>query len=133
MLEGLSSALSGMMAASRRVDASASNIANINSYGSIPGSDAAQQRDPYVPVRVEQSSTADGGTATNTRYMSPNYVPVFDNSSAFANSDGMVAAPNVDIADQMMEMLTAKAEFEINARTVQSISDMVRKLYDLPA
>jgi len=131
MLDGLSSALSGLAAVSRRLEAAANNTANANSYGSIPGSDAGLQRDAYQPVRVEQSSTADGGTATNTRYVSPPYVPVFDTGSALANSEGLVAAPNVDIAAELIEQTGASQSFEANLKSIESISAMVRKLYDL--
>ena len=131
MLEGLSSALSGLAAATKRLEASANNIANANSNGSIPASDAAQQRDAYQPVRVEQSSAPDGGTTTSNRYVSPPYIPVFDTHSAFANSDGLVAAPNVDIASEYTEQISALQSVEANLKSVQSISDLVKKLYDL--
>jgi flagellar basal-body rod protein FlgC len=131
MLEGISSALTGLAAATRRLEASANNIANANSYGSIPASDAAEQRDAYLPVRVEQSSAPGGGTATGDRYVRPAYIPVFDTSSAFSNSDGLVAAPNVDIASEIIEQIGAEQSFEANLKSVQSISDMVKKLYDL--
>ena len=131
MLEGISSALTGLAAATRRLEASANNIANANSHGSIPASDAAAERDAYQPVRVEQSSAPGGGTATSDRYVRPPYIPVFDASSAFANSDGLVAAPNVDIASEIIEQLEAEQSFEANLMSVQSISDMVKKLYDL--
>jgi flagellar basal-body rod protein FlgC len=132
MLEGISSALTGLAAATRRLEASANNIANANSYGSIPASDAAEQQAAYQPVRVEQSSAPGGGTATSNRYVGPPYIPVFDTSSAFANSDGLVAAPNVDMASEIIEQIGAEQSFEANLRSVQSISEMVKKLYDLP-
>ncbi len=131
MLEGISSALTGLAAATRRLEASANNIANANSYGSIPASDAAAERDAYQPVRVEQSSEPGGGTATSDRYVRPPYIPVFDTGSAFSNSDGPVAEPNVDIASEIIEQLEAEQSFEANLKSVQSISDMVKKLYDL--
>ena len=131
MLEGISSALTGLAAATRRLEASANNIANANAYGSLPASDAATQRDAYQPVRVEQSSAPDGGTSTSDRYVRPPYIPVFDTSSAFSNSDGLAAAPNVDIASEIIEQLEAKQSFEANLKSVQSISDLVKKLYDL--
>ena len=131
MMEGISSALTGLAAATRRLEASANNIANANSVGSIPASDAAEQRDAYQPVRVEQSSAPGGGTATSDRYVRPPYIPVFDTSSAFANSDGLVASPNVDIASEYTEQIGARQSFEANLKSVQSISDLVKKLYDL--
>ena len=131
MLEGLSSALSSLSAAARRLEASANNVANADSKGSIPASDAAQRQDAYQPVRVEQSSAPDGGVTTSDRYVRPPYIPVFDTSSAFANSDGLVAAPNVDIASEYTEQISARQSFEANLKSVQSISDLVKKLYDL--
>ena len=131
MMEGISSALTGLAAATRCLEASANNIANANSVGSIPASDAAEQRDAYQPVRVEQSSAPGGGTATSDRYVRPPYIPVFDTSSAFANSDGLVASPNVDIASEYTEQIGARQSFEANLKSVQSISDLVKKLYDL--
>ncbi len=132
MLDGISSALSGLAAASHRVETSASNVANINSNGSIPASDAGQKRDPYLPVRVEQSSTAEGGTTTSDRYVRPPYIPVFDTGSAFANSDGQTAAPNVDISAEVTDQAGAGQNAQANLKSVQTISDLVKKLYDLP-
>jgi flagellar basal-body rod protein FlgC len=131
MLEGISRALTGLAAATRRLEASANNVANANSVGSIPASDAAQKRDAYQPVRVEQSSRADGGTATSDRYIGPPYIPVFDASSAFANSEGLVASPNVDAASEYTEQIGAKQSIEANLKSIKSISDLVKKLYDL--
>lgn len=133
MLDGISSALSGLAAANRRIEVSASNIANIDTSGSVPASDAGERRDPYQPVRVEQSSTPGGGTATSDRYVQPPYVPVFDTSSAFANSNGVVAAPNVDIASEVTDQIGATRSYKANLKSIQTISDLVRKLYDLPA
>ncbi len=93
MLDGISSAPSGLVAASHRVEASASNVANINSNGSIPASDAAQKRDAYQPVRVEQSSTAE-----------------------------------TEVTGQVGATQNAQA----NLKSIQTISDLVKKLYDLP-
>jgi flagellar basal body rod protein FlgC len=42
-----------------------------------------------------------------------------------------VAAPNVDLATELTDMESASRAFEINLQTVQSMSDLVRKLYDL--
>jgi flagellar basal-body rod protein FlgC len=131
MLDGISSALTGLAAATRRLEASANNVANVNSIGSIPASDAAEQRDAYQPVRVEQSSAPGGGAATSDRYVMPPYIPVSDPGSAFANSDGLVAAPNVDIATEITEQIGAQQSYEANLKSIQSMSDLVKKLYDL--
>jgi flagellar basal-body rod protein FlgC len=132
MLDGISSALSGLSAAVHRLEISASNVANASSDGSIPASDAAERRDAYQPRRVEQSSTADGGTATSDRLVRPSYIPVFDTGSPFADSSGQVAAPNVDIAEEFTEEIGARQSIEANLKSIKSMSDLVKKLYDLP-
>lgn len=132
MLDGISSALSGLAAASRRVEASANNIANADSVGSIPASDAGEKRDAYQPVRVEQSSAAGGGVTTSDRNIRPSYIPVFDTGSAFANSSGLVAAPNVDVASEITDQIGVKQSYEANLKSIKTISDLVKKLYDLP-
>lgn len=131
MIDGISSALSGLAAATRRLEVSANNIANANSNGAIPASDAAEQRDAYQPVRVEQSSGPDGGVTTSDRYVRPSYIPVFDTGSPLANSDGQVAAPNVDSASERMEQLSAEQSIKANLKSIESISDLVKRLYDL--
>jgi flagellar basal-body rod protein FlgC len=132
MTDGISSALSGVSAASRRFEVSANNLANIISNGSIPASDAAEQKGAYQPLRVEQSSTADGGTKTSERFVQPPYIPVFDTSSPFADSSGQVAAPNVDIAAEFTDQVGARVSLEANLKSVKTMSDLVKKLYDLP-
>ncbi len=135
MLDGISNALSGVVAASSRLTASANNIANSDSRESIPMGGliggGAEPRQAYAPVRVEQSSRAEGGTTASERYVSPPYVPVFDTTSSLANDRGLGAAPNVDLATELTEIESASRAFEINLQTVQSMSDLVRKLYDL--
>ena len=135
MLDGISNALSGVVAASSRLTASANNIANSDFRGSIPSGgligSAAEGRQAYEPIRVEQSSKAEGGTTASERYVSTPYVPVFDTTSSLANDQGLVAAPNVDLAAELTEQKSASAAFEAGVRTVQSMSDLVRKLYDL--
>jgi len=82
-------------------------------------------------VRVEQSSAPDGGTATSDRYVMPPYIPVAEPSSPFANSDGLVAAPNVDLGAEIIEQIGAQQSYEASLRSIQSMSDLVKKLYDL--
>lgn len=137
MLSTMSS-LSGMQAASLRLTAAASNIANANSNGALPTPGQATMsgaQQPYQPVQVEQSSVTGpdgtGGTVATLRNVSPAYVAVSDPSASYANDQGMVAAPNVDMLTEILNMMLAEKDFELNAKVVQSVNDMVKKLYDL--
>jgi flagellar basal-body rod protein FlgC len=132
------SAASGLAAALRRAEASSSNLANADSRGALPVGEAANvnapsdTREAYVPVRVEQSSTAEGSTATRERAVIPAYVLIYEPSSNLAGKDGFVAEPNVDPAAELGELTDAETSLKANAAVGQSVQDMVRELYDLP-
>ena len=88
-------ALSGMTAASRRLEASARNVANVRSAGPLPsaGAGATAGYAAYVPVRVDQVESA-GGTYANVSSVSPAHVPAYDPTAPYADQNGMVAMPN---------------------------------------
>jgi flagellar basal-body rod protein FlgC len=132
------SALSGMQAASLHLTASANNIANINSNGALPSLSrtAPNAPQPYQPVTVEQTSEpgangSGGVTVATVRNASPGYMALYDPTASFANAQGMVAAPNVDPQNEMVNIATAKQDFVINAKVAHSIDNLVRKLFDL--
>ena len=73
MSDILGIALSGASAATRRIDATASNLANQRTTGRLPdakGSASADSRAPYTPLTTSQSDvrTANGqGAGTRRR------------------------------------------------------------------
>lgn len=132
MLSAISSALSGMMAATRRLDASASNVANAQSDGPLtrtPGNGGAPAA--YQPVEVVQSATGDGGTVATYAPAKPATVPAYDPGAAYADSQGLVAAPNVDPVRETVNQLTARASYQANLRTVQTADRMQKSLLDI--
>lgn len=134
------SAASGLAGAVHRAEASANNVANFASRGALPPVGQAANvnaptdvREAYVPIRVEQLSAPDGGgTITTERPGRPSYVPVSDPGASYANEDGLVAAPNVDLAEEIIEQIEAQNAFSASTRTIESVQEMVRSLYDLP-
>ena len=142
----LSIATSGLSAASLRLDVTASNVANALTTGPLPAgygshtsggagnSNGSSGLSAYVPLQVDQAtgSTA-GGTSATVSAVSPSFVPQYDPSSPFANQDGLVAAPNVDLATQFVQLLTAKYSFAANAKVIQTYADMTKSLLDIKA
>lgn len=134
-------ALSGMQAASTRVSATASNIANIDATGALPPANAAPNPNapqPYQPVQVQQSSIAGSGpnggggaVVTTVRNVSPSYVAAYEPSATYADANGIVAAPNINETNEIVNLVTAENDFSLNAKVLQTINDMVKKLYDL--
>ena len=145
----LSIATSGLSAASLRLDVTASNIANALTTGPLPpangsgntggtdNSNNASNVSAYVPLQVNQIDQTNGstpaGTAAVVSAVTPAFVPQFDPGSPFANQDGLVAAPNVDLASQFVQLLTAKYSFAANAKVIQAYDNTQKSLLDITA
>ena len=63
----------------------------------------------------------------------PSYVPVYDPTALYADSQGMVAAPNVDIGSQLVEALLARYTFAANAKVATVDARMNNSLLDMIA
>ncbi|QQO32067.1 flagellar biosynthesis protein FlgC [Bradyrhizobium diazoefficiens] len=138
-------ATSGLSAASLRVNVAASNIANVRTTGPLPasgasagaGSSSTSSAYPaaYVPLRVDQvdqsSGSTPGGTIATVSTVSPSYTAQSDPSALYANQDGLVAAPNVDLASEFVQLATAKYSFIANAKVIQAYSETTESLLDI--
>jgi flagellar basal-body rod protein FlgC len=147
----LSIATSGLSAASLRLDVAASNIANVRTTGPLPatggagasggsaGSSNNNSNFPaaFVPLRVNQvdqtNGSTPGGTVATVSTVSPSFVAQSDPSAPFANQDGLVAAPNVDLANEFVQLLIAKESFAANAKVIQAFNNTTKSLLDIKA
>jgi flagellar basal-body rod protein FlgC len=124
-------ALSGMQAAELRAQAAAENIANSSTVGSLPDAVGARQsRQAYQPVSVVQSSNVDGGVSAELVNKEPAYIEEYNPGSPFADARGVVAAPNVDLAEEAANLMSAKLQFAANAMVMRAASEMARDLFD---
>ncbi|MBI5129302.1 MAG: flagellar biosynthesis protein FlgC [Rhodopseudomonas palustris] len=129
-------AVSGLNAATRRIEVSASNVANQQSTGALPaagGSVPAGAPQAYKPLQVNQTAAAGGGTQTSVTTTSPSTVAISDPQAPFANQDGLVAAPNVDLAQELIGQLVAKYSYTANLATLKADRDMSKALLDATA
>lgn len=130
----LSIASSGMTAAMRRLEVSAGNVANALSDGPLPSADAAARAKyhaAYVPQRVDQIATADGGTAAVVSDVSPGTVATFDPTAPYADAEGMVASPNVNFANEAIQQIIARYTFAMNAAVERTYERMMKSLLDI--
>jgi flagellar basal-body rod protein FlgC len=128
----LSIAASGLAAASRRLEVSASNVANASDTGPLPDAPNAASYPPvYQAERVDQVDVAGGGTVANVSTASPGYVTQYDPTAPFADKNGLVAAPNVDLANEAVQQITARIDFAANAKVIQVYSEMMKSLLDI--
>jgi flagellar basal-body rod protein FlgC len=132
----LSIAISGMQAATTRLEVSARNVANARSAGTLPdaqGNYSADAPRAYIPQRVDQVDLSGGGTQAVASNVAPSYVPSYDPGAPYANADGQVAAPNVDLTEEAIQQLVARYTFAANARVVTAYDQMVKSLLDITA
>lgn len=123
MLSAFRTAVSGMQSATRRVEAVASNVAMATATGPLP--DASGATATPRPVTAVTTSTA-GGVVTTLVPRSPAFQTVADPGSPFADADGRVAAPAVDLTSEMTDLLAARIQYRASAR-VAEVSDRIAR------
>jgi len=136
MNTALAIAASGMAAASLRLDVSASNVANMSTTGPLNDTTAANAAEfpaAYTPLRVDQVDVAGGGTTATVTTVSPSYVPMYDSSAPYADKNGMVAVPNTDLANELLQQIIARYLFAANAKVMQIGSQMAGTLLNITA
>jgi flagellar basal-body rod protein FlgC len=129
-------ALSGMNAAARRLEVSASNVANVMSDGALPNADGtvpAGAPIAYAPLEVVQTASVGGGTQTSVTTVTPSTAAVSDPQAPFANQNGLVAAPNVDLARELVGQMLASYSFAANAMVMRADNRMTKTLLDITA
>jgi flagellar basal-body rod protein FlgC len=129
-------AVSGMNAAARRLEISAVNVANVSTTGALPNADGTTPSGApkaFSPLELVQTDVAGGGTQTSVTTAKPATTAISDPQAPFANQDGMVAAPNVDLATEMISQLVAKYSFAANATVLKADDQMTKTLLDIRA
>ena len=129
-------ALSGMNAATRRLEVSASNVANAGSTGALPNADGTLPtgaQPAYAPLEVVQTANANGGTQTSVTTVKPPTTAVSDPQAPFANQNGLVAAPNVDLSQELVNQMIASYSYAANAKVMAADDRMTKTLLDIRA
>ena len=122
MSDAINNALSGLNAASLRLEAAASNIAN--SQDEAPLNPQPGQPLPYQPVDVVQTAAPGGGTSAHLVPVTPPDQAIFDPGSPFADANGQVAAPNVDTAQQLVNVDVARVNYDANLKVIETAHKM---------
>ncbi len=119
----------GLAAAKKRLDTSASNIAN----SATTGSTDKGGKQPYRSQRVEQTAVTDGnGNPLGVNAVSvdkdPAYVPAYDPGSPFADENGNEGVPNVSLAEEAKNMKLAGYAYKANAEVIEAAGEMEEDL-----
>lgn len=129
MINSITTSLSGLQASSLKLNASASNIANASSIGSLE--EGGHQA--YTPVDVVQTSGGGGTVEATLVARDPASITSFAPGSPFANSQGLVAAPNVNLDEEIINTLEAEHNYKASAAalaTAQELSETLLNTFD---
>lgn len=138
MLDAVSIALSGLNAQQKRLAKTASNIANVSTSGAIPAGHPAAPASTaatpvYQPLKVNMTSLAGGGVRADITADPGGFTLVYDPSHPSANSEGMIAAPNVDLTREIVGTLEIKAAYKANLAVIKAQDEMLGELLDTQA
>jgi len=126
-------AVSGMNAAMTRFSNAVSNIVNVSSTGKLPSS-SGEKATSYNPTDVISLSNSVGGNNLGVRTevvpRDPAYRPAYDPESSNANTDGLVAEPNVDMTKEIVETMMAELAYKASASVIRTEKDVEKSLID---
>jgi flagellar basal body rod protein FlgC len=105
-------AMSGMIAATARLNLSAQNTANAQTPG-------------YQPQTAVQTATP-SGVAVAKRPQSPGYFFAHEPNEPSADAEGNVAMPEVDEGQQAVERMQALTQFKANLQSLLSGDEMFK-------
>lgn len=127
-------AVSGLSAASLRLQVAASNIANASSDGPLPGAPNPENfPSAYSALQVNQVDNLGGGTSASVTNVAPPTVASYDPSAPYADGRGMVASPNVDLANELVQALIARFNYAANAQVIRTDARMRGALFNITA
>lgn len=137
MINAVATAVSALESASRRLEAAAANVANVESVGRLDETRTNDTHPTYAPVRVEQTYVPGdegrpGSVATQIRYVEPESRPAWRPDHSAADRHGLVAQPNIDPIRELAEMARAELDARANAQSFRTLQETVRRLFELP-
>jgi flagellar basal-body rod protein FlgC len=127
-------AVSGLKVASLRLQVAASNIANSLSIGPLPDAANAEKFPAaYSALRVNQNDVVGAETSATVTTTTPATVSSYEPTAPFADGNGMVAGPNVDLANELVQLLVARYTFAANAQVIRADGQMSASLLNITA
>lgn len=136
---------SALTAQRLRMDVISSNIANAETTrASVSNGEAVPYKrkmvvlEPNKPSfgtmlqnQMRGSGSGDGVRVTEIREDQSPLKPVYDPSHPDANAEGYVFMPNVDIAKEMVDMISASRSYEANVTALNSTKAMISKALEI--
>ena len=130
LLSGIDSTASALDAERIRMDVISENIANINTTKGLDGKPYQRQQVVFESVLSAQQNSESSGLVPQTtqvvRIARDNRPPrmVYNPSHPDANAQGMVAMPDINIHEEMVDMIASSRAYEANIAVVRNARAM---------
>ncbi len=120
---------SGMTAQSMRLNVVASNMANADS---VTGSDGQPYRARQVvfqakPLNASAAKGANGVVVARVVDDPSPFKLVYDPKNPFANAQGYVSRPNVNVVEEMTNMISASRSYQANVEMMNTAKTMIQR------
>lgn len=126
-MQAITTALTGLHAASTRIGVSANNTVNFNSTVRRT-EDGALVNDPYRTQDVQQTSLEPAGTQAIVRDAMPATNLRYDPTSRVASKEGIVETPGVSLDQEVVNQTLAKHAYSANLKTLRTAFEMQESL-----
>jgi flagellar basal-body rod protein FlgC len=132
---------SGLTAQRMRMDVIAENIANVSTTRTANGGpyrrryvEFQQMAEPSFSSYLSDSIDSPAGSGVKVSSIKEDQSDlklVYDPTNADAGADGYVRMPNVDIATEMVDMISATRAYEANVTALNAMKTMAMKALEI--
>jgi flagellar basal-body rod protein FlgC len=119
-------AQSGIAAATLKLNASASNLANA-------GDTSAVGAKGYQPIQVDNTALPGGGVLAQAVTLKPGTMIIYDPTAAAANALGFAQAPEIDPISEVSNSLAAGRALAFSVKVLKTADKEAKTLLDLKA
>ena len=121
---------SAMSAQSQRLNAVASNLANVDSATSATGQPYKSKQVVFEPTQVGSSGHQGVKVSKVTEDQTPPRM-VHDPANPLADKDGFVAMPNVNATQEMVNMISTSRSYQNNVETMNAAKSMLQRTLNI--
>lgn len=129
MMNAIGVSVSALQAASKRLEVSATNLANQNSTQTLK--DGVVVKKPYEPQVVVQISNPNGGVTSRVETVANPTQKFYSPESPEADEAGFITLPNVDTANELINQKLASYDYKANLKAIQIQNNVQQSLLDI--
>jgi flagellar basal-body rod protein FlgC len=119
---------SGMSAQSVRLNTVASNLANADSISGDPKTVYKARHPIFEAVKSAMSQQEGGNAAVRVKTIMENQATPsarYEPGNPLANAEGYVYAPNVNVVEEMVDMISASRAYQNNVEVMNTSKDLM--------